>query len=126
MVKKLPPDFEVGKKLKAKRRRAMGKIGAAGMKRKAKERRKAQAAELKAAPVVTESKKKRHDGSVAGFPRERFEAFCRQLLIQSKDSGVVHFEFLGSQKYLLDEIEEGLNRGVTTSVNPVYLHTTRL
>ena len=32
------------------------------------------------------------------------------------DSGVVHFEFLGSQKYLLDEIEEGLNRGVTTFV----------
>lgn len=56
------------------------------------------------------------DGSVAKFPRERFENFCSQLLIQSKDFGVIQFEFLGSQSYLLDEIIEGLERGITTFV----------
>lgn len=56
------------------------------------------------------------DGSVAKFPLERFLSFCRQLLIQSKDSGVVHFDLLGSQRYVLEQIVEGLDRGITTFV----------
>lgn len=56
------------------------------------------------------------DGSVSPFPLERFRSFCRQLRIQSKDSGVVHFEFLGSQLYVLEEIVKGLARGVTTFI----------
>jgi len=56
------------------------------------------------------------DGSVAKFPRERFLEFVAALRIQSKDSGLVPLRFLGSQSYLLDEIEEGLNRGITTFV----------
>lgn len=58
----------------------------------------------------------RPDGRVARFEVARFLDFCNQLLIQSKDSGVVHFELLGSQKYVLDQIVEGLRKGVTTFV----------
>ena len=66
--------------------------------------------------MTDKSRRKLPDGSVAKFPREKFLAFCKQLLIQSKDAGVVHFELLGSQWYVLDEIIEGLERGVTTFV----------
>jgi hypothetical protein len=56
------------------------------------------------------------DGSVAKFPRQRFMEFISVLKIQSKDFGVIGFELLGSQVYVLDEIIEGLQRGVTTFV----------
>ncbi len=70
-----------------------------------------------AAPTKIERARRQvPDGSVAKFPRERFMNFCRQLKIQSKDFGVVHFEFLGSQSYLLDEICDGLDEGITTFV----------
>lgn len=51
---------------------------------------------------------------VAPFPRERFLAFLRQVRIQTKDFGLVPIELLGTQSYVLDEIEEAVNRGITT------------
>lgn len=61
-------------------------------------------------------KRNKPDGSVAEFPLQRFLDFCHHLLIQSKDSGVVHFELLGSQLYVLQEICKGLAQGITTFV----------
>jgi hypothetical protein len=54
--------------------------------------------------------------AVAPFPRARFEAFAAKLKVQSKDFGLVPFKLLGSQRYILDEIEKGLAEGVTTFV----------
>src|SRR5215469_1267317 len=54
--------------------------------------------------------------AVAPFPRERFLQFIARLKVQSKDFGLVPFKLLGSQLYMLDEICEGLNRGITTFV----------
>lgn len=56
------------------------------------------------------------DGGVAKFPRDRFLKFLSKLLIQSKDSGLVRFELLESQMYVLEEIIKGLNEGITTFV----------
>src|SRR5580698_10316734 len=53
---------------------------------------------------------------VAPFPRARFLRFCSRLKVQSKDYGLVPFRMLGSQVYILDEIEKGLAEGVTTFV----------
>src|SRR6202451_3232186 len=53
---------------------------------------------------------------VAPFPTERFLKFLANLKVQSKDFGLVPFKLLGSQRYLLNEIEEGLSRGITTFV----------
>lgn len=59
---------------------------------------------------------KRPTGSVSPFPRERFATFCENLKILTKDFGLVPFSLLGTQKYILDEICEGLNKGITTFV----------
>ena len=53
---------------------------------------------------------------VAPFPTERFMQFISHLKVQSKDFGLVPFKLLGSQRYLLNEIIEGLSRGITTFV----------
>jgi hypothetical protein len=53
---------------------------------------------------------------VAPFPTARFISFLSHLKVQSKDFGLVPFKLLGSQRYLLREIEEGLSRGITTFV----------
>jgi len=42
--------------------------------------------------------------------------FCSRLKVQSKDYGLIPFQLLGGQRYTLDELEEGLNRGITTFV----------
>lgn len=65
---------------------------------------------------IKQRKRKAPDGSVSEFPIAKFFAFCRQLRIQSKDSGVVMFELLGSQLYVLEEICKGLKEGKTTFV----------
>lgn len=52
-------------------------------------------------------------GKVAPFPRKRFMAFCRELRVQTKDYGLQPFRLLGTQKYVLDEIEKGLAKGLT-------------
>lgn len=69
-------------------------------------------------PVSENLPKKRRlpDGSVSEFPLERFLEFCGHLRIQSKDAGVVMFELLGSQMYVLKEIVRGLSLGITTFV----------
>lgn len=54
--------------------------------------------------------------AVAPFPRARFEEFCAKIKVQSKDYGLVPFKLLGSQRYILDEIERGLSEGITTFV----------
>ena len=61
-------------------------------------------------------KKKIYNGKVSEFPLKRFKQFCARLRIQSKDSGVVMFELLGSQLYVLEEIVKGLAAGLTTFV----------
>jgi Terminase large subunit, T4likevirus-type, N-terminal len=53
---------------------------------------------------------------VAPFPRDRFIRFINKLKVQSKDYGLVPFRMLGSQLYILDEIEKGLAEGITTFV----------
>jgi hypothetical protein len=56
-------------------------------------------------------------GKVAPFPRAKFEKFLSHLKIQSRDyGGKIPFRPLGSQRYILDEIEKGLKEGVTTFV----------
>lgn len=54
--------------------------------------------------------------AVAPFPTERFLAFLSKLKVQSKDFGLVPFRLLGSQRWVLDNIIEGLAGGVTTFV----------
>lgn len=56
------------------------------------------------------------DGAVAKFPKERFLAFCAKMKIQSRDYGLIAFELLGSQLYVLDEIAAGIDEGVTSFV----------
>lgn len=56
------------------------------------------------------------DGQVAAFPRERYMRFSSQVLIQSKDEGLVPFKRYGSQLYVLDEICKALAAGITTIV----------
>jgi hypothetical protein len=53
---------------------------------------------------------------VAAFPRERFLAFCSRLKVQSKDFGLTPFRLLGGQWYILDELCEGISRGITTFI----------
>ena len=53
---------------------------------------------------------------VAPFPTQRFLEFLSHLKVQSKDFGLVPFKLLGSQRYLLKEIEIGLAAGITTFV----------
>jgi hypothetical protein len=53
---------------------------------------------------------------VAPFPTERFLKFLSRLKVQSKDFGLVPFKLLGSQRYVLDNVIEGLSRGITTFV----------
>lgn len=53
---------------------------------------------------------------VAPFPTDKFLKFLSHLKVQSKDYGLVPFRLLGSQRYVLDQIVEGLARGITTFV----------
>jgi hypothetical protein len=52
--------------------------------------------------------------AAAPFPRQRFTTFAYRTKIPSKDMGLVPFRFLGSQRYIIDELELGLNEGCTT------------
>ena len=53
---------------------------------------------------------------VAPFPVDRFNQFLTRLKVQSKDFGLVPFRLLGSQRYVLEQIVEGLAKGITTFV----------
>jgi terminase large subunit-like protein len=46
------------------------------------------------------------------FDRAEYNRFCSFLRIDSKEFGTVPLRHLGTQLYLLDEIEEGLSRGI--------------
>ena len=48
------------------------------------------------------------------FPRERFIHFCKMLRIQTKDFGMVPMELLGTQRYVLDQLCEAMDNGVST------------
>src|SRR6516164_5316081 len=54
--------------------------------------------------------------AVAPFPADRFIGFIKELKVITKDYGLVRFQLLGTQQYVLDEICEGLARGITTFV----------
>ena len=68
-----------------------------------------------AAPDSNDAFEVSYEG-VAPFPTEMFLKFLANLKVQSKDYGLVPFKLLGSQRYILKEIEEGLARGITTFV----------
>lgn len=53
---------------------------------------------------------------VAKFPRKRFEAFCEQVRITSKDYGLQPLRLLGGQRFALDEICRGLDDGISEFV----------
>lgn len=55
-------------------------------------------------------------GAVAPFPKKRFMGFIKQLRVQTKDFGLQPLKLLGSQSYIIDEIEDGLSKGITTFV----------
>src|SRR5258708_5898527 len=57
-----------------------------------------------------------NSGNGETFPLKRFEKFCSQLKIQSKDYGLTRFRMLGSQRYILDEICKALYEGASTLV----------
>lgn len=50
------------------------------------------------------------------FPRERFAKFCEKLKVNTRDFGLIPFNLLGSQQYILDEICKGMDEGVSTFV----------
>src|SRR5713226_3706817 len=54
--------------------------------------------------------------SVAPFPRAKFETFISYLKVQSSDYGRQPFKLLGSQLYILNEVEKGIAEGITTFV----------
>jgi len=64
------------------------------------------ALEFRAAPTA----------KVAAFPRNRYLKFISKLKVQSRDFGLVAFRLLGSQRYILDQVCEGLEKGITTFV----------
>ncbi len=55
-------------------------------------------------------------GKVEPFPRERFLGFLKHLKILTKEFGIVPLRMLGTQRYVLDEICQGLAEGVTSFV----------
>lgn len=50
------------------------------------------------------------------FSAQKFEKFCKKLKVDSKEKGRIPLTLLGSQRYLNEQIEEGLARGVHTFV----------
>jgi hypothetical protein len=46
------------------------------------------------------------------FNRAEYNRFCASLKIDSKEFGTIPLRHLGTQTYLIDEIEEGLSRGI--------------
>lgn len=60
---------------------------------------------LIARPVLTEEERGRFDA-------ERFEDFCGKLMIDSKEFGRIPLKWLQSQRYAIEQISEGLGRGI--------------
>jgi len=53
---------------------------------------------------------------VAPFPRDRLIKFLSKVRIQSKDYGLINFQLLGTQLYVLVRMEEAIARGITKFV----------
>jgi len=51
-------------------------------------------------------------GETAGFDAARFEHFCSKLIIDSKELGRIPLTFMGSQRYAIEQISQGLNSGI--------------
>ncbi len=45
-------------------------------------------------------------------PLDKFKDFCQNLVIDSKEQGLVALRMMGSQRYMIDEIGKGLEEGV--------------
>jgi hypothetical protein len=74
-------------------------------------------AEVKATPKAGQDNAFRLEfKAVAPFPKERFLRWIDHLKVQSKDFGLVDFRLLGSQRYLLEQMCEALDQGITTFV----------
>jgi hypothetical protein len=69
--------------------------------------------DLDADDVIVESA---DDEEAAPFDAARFEKFCGDLYIDSKELGRVALKFLGGQRYLIEEIAKGLSEGIHTFV----------
>lgn len=54
--------------------------------------------------------------SPAVFDPDRFERFCGRLMIDTKEEGRKPLKFIGSQRYFVEQIAEGLSRGIHTFV----------
>jgi len=54
--------------------------------------------------------------TVEPFPIDRFKEWLADLKINTKDYGLQPFKMLGTQRYVLDEITQGLLEGVSTFV----------
>jgi hypothetical protein len=65
--------------------------------------------ELIIRPVLTDAERRE-------FSSARFEEFCKNLKIDSKEFGQMPLTFLGTQRYVIAEIAEGLARGIHTFV----------
>jgi hypothetical protein len=52
----------------------------------------------------------------ADFSIERFEAFCRKLMVDTKERGRVPLTWLGTQRYFVQEVSAGLKADVHTFV----------
>src|ERR1700704_1045528 len=50
------------------------------------------------------------------FDITRFEHFCNQLKIDSKEKGRIAFKWLGTQRYFAQEVSDGLKHGIHTFV----------
>lgn len=46
------------------------------------------------------------------FPKQKFIQFCNRLIIDSKERGLVPLHLNGAQKYLIDQICEGLSKDI--------------
>ncbi len=56
------------------------------------------------------------ESAVDEFDPAKFERFCARLRIDSKEMGRIPLKFLGSQRYLIEKISEGLRQGIHTFV----------
>ena len=46
------------------------------------------------------------------FSKDHFQKFCESLRIDSKEKGQTELRWLGTQRYFIDEVAKGLERGI--------------
>ena len=67
------------------------------------------------APAEREEQPEQPEPATA-FSAVRFEAFCEKLRIDTKEMGRIPLKFLGSQRYVVEQIADGLAHDVHTFV----------